>query len=173
MPRMYANTSLYLWGALRMSTSNKRRRYSFKESEYKLPHTGKDRITAKRIIRSALQIQKNPMATESQIESAKPQAVLNKLKSKGLGYRKTNFLADYAKAGRIEHTWTHESNKKSKDFHNKVEQYRKLKNITNHNTALKAYTKDVSNYQGKLVTPEIEAFLNSLPPEDKNILKSD
>ena len=108
-----------------MPIDTPRRRFFFSPSEYHLPHTGKERNQAKRII--AYGIKNNRSPTD----------VLESLKGKGLGYRKKNFLNDYAKAHATEFSKTRLKYERAKVFFGGVEKIKKRDKIRNYPQAIK------------------------------------
>lgn len=90
-----------------MLTKN-RRRFSFPVAGYKLPHTGDKRQHAKRIITYGIK------------NNRSPKDVLKSLKDKGLGYRKTDFLADYSKGHSTEFSRDTAAYKRANLFHKAV-----------------------------------------------------
>jgi len=132
-----------------------RRKFAFKIIEYHLPSMGKKRQQAKAIMSYGIK------------HNRAPTDVLQSLKNKGLGYRKTNFLEDYAKAQTTETSKTHQSYERAKTFWGGVKNIKARDDIKTYSKSakkLKEYSRDQAT-----LTPERIEELEKLSPDHRNI----
>lgn len=138
-----------------MVITTPRRKFAFKESEYHMTHKGVKRQQAKRIMTYGVK------------HGRDPSDVLQSLKNKKLGYRKTNFLEDYAKAKYTETSKTHQGYERAKVFWGgvlNIKKRDKLQTYSKSVEALKEYQRDETT-----LTPERIIELEKLQPDHRNI----
>lgn len=140
-----------------MAIDSNRRSFFFQKSEYHLPFKGKERQQAKRIMKYGIK------------NNIPPSKVLQSLKNKGLGYRKTNFLSDYAKAHTTESSKTHLKYQRALVFWGGVEKIKKRDNLKNYSIATKKLIEYRTKMNAGIITREQLKELQKLQIDDNEI----
>lgn len=140
-----------------MVIESKRRKFSFNEEVYNLPFSGKKRQQAKRILSYGIKNNRPPVE------------VLKSLKAKGLGYRKTNFLADYARASGTEFSKTHQAYDRANRFWGAVENLKKKEKLKTYKASVKKMKEfQKQEYAGTISEEDLET-LDKIAIDDRAI----
>ena len=134
-----------------MVVETSRRRFSYQGKEYHL-NKKKSKQHIKRIITYGIKHNRNP------------EAVLDSLKAKGIGYRRTNFMEDYARGQSTEYSRTHQSYDRAKNFFDTVKNLKKKEKIKYYPSAVKKVKEyEKRDYAGTLTKDDIK-YLERLSP---------